>query len=230
MQDSDWVRLAAPFPSVALVWRIQEIAPDRSSVRLRPQLRPGAVTSRLDEVVAVHGWSFRCVPFSPAAVGCELTIGGVTKSAVAADPSGTADQAALCRDALARAAEYFGLLPPADPDGEYWVDYDAESGAPLFEPDVVPAAGPRPAPAEPGDGGGAEAARPLGEPSGEDDTKPQGQRIIDRLVERLRAEGRGLEAAKLLVEYQGYGRDPAAARELYSKLRALLLERGPEAG
>jgi hypothetical protein len=50
--------------------------------------------------------------------------------------------------------------------------------------------------------------------------------MIDRLVERLKEEGQGLAAARLLVKHGGYGNDPAAARELYAQLRALLLRAG----
>jgi hypothetical protein len=46
--------------------------------------------------------------------------------------------------------------------------------------------------------------------------------MIDRLVERLKDEGQGLAAARLLVRYGGYGKDPDAARELYAQLRELL--------
>jgi hypothetical protein len=53
--------------------------------------------------------------------------------------------------------------------------------------------------------------------------KPTGQQMIDRLVERLKGEGQGLAAARLLVKHGGYGKDPEAARELYAQLRELLL-------
>ncbi len=49
-----------------------------------------------------------------------------------------------------------------------------------------------------------------------------GLRMIDRLVERLKDDGQGLAAARLLVRFGGYGKDPDAARELYGELRALL--------
>jgi hypothetical protein len=75
--------------------------------------------------------------------------------------------------------------------------------------------------------GGAFDARQDGEPA--PDTGParsEGQQVIERLVERLRAEGLGREAATLVVEHGGYGRSPEEARELYRRLRELLLERG----
>lgn len=55
--------------------------------------------------------------------------------------------------------------------------------------------------------------------------RSQGAQAIDKLVERLNEEGLGREAARLVVAHHGYGRNPAEGRELYSKLRALLLEK-----
>lgn len=55
--------------------------------------------------------------------------------------------------------------------------------------------------------------------------KPAGQRAIDRLIDRLRAEGKGRAVAELVVRYGGYGNDPATAREFYAQLRSLLLDR-----
>ena len=65
---------------------------------------------------------------------------------------------------------------------------------------------------------------PVTEPLVNTPPKPAGQQAIDRLVERLGGEGKGLEVAKLVTRYGGYGDDPEAAKELYSQLRALLLE------
>jgi hypothetical protein len=63
------------------------------------------------------------------------------------------------------------------------------------------------------------AAARVGAPVAE---KPTGQQMIDRLVDRLKVEGQGLAAARLLVRYGGYGKDPDTARELYAQLRVLL--------
>jgi hypothetical protein len=82
-----------------------------------------------------------------------------------------------------------------------------------------------------GDGSAAAESGPgspgggTGEGDRTEPVKPEGQQAIDRLVERLRAEGNGLETARLLVRYGGYGSDPQAARELYGKLRELLARR-----
>ena len=54
--------------------------------------------------------------------------------------------------------------------------------------------------------------------------------MIDRLVDRLKDEGQGLAAARLLVRYGGYGKDPDTARELYAQLRVLLRGEAAAAG
>lgn len=71
------------------------------------------------------------------------------------------------------------------------------------------------------------AAAPLTESADADVGKSAGQRAIDRLVDRLRGEGLGLETAQLLVEHGGYGSDADEARALYGKLRDLLLRETP---
>ena len=52
--------------------------------------------------------------------------------------------------------------------------------------------------------------------------KPEAHELIDRLLERLRAEGKGREAAKILTKYGGYGKTPEETKKLYGELRALL--------
>ncbi len=67
---------------------------------------------------------------------------------------------------------------------------------------------------------GAGAAHPMAS------VRHEGQQVIERLMERLGAEGLGKEAARVVVEHGGYGRTPDEARDLYRKLRALLLDKG----
>ncbi len=221
MQSGIWERLALPFARDALEWRVLEVkkgegAPDQA--RVRPQLRFEQVVARLDGALTPSGWSNRYVGLGADLLACELTLEGVTKSGVAAQSALAAGLGAQARDALVYAAELFGLQPPADPALVYWVDYDPEAEVPLFEPDLAAVAG-TPAPTDPAKIPAAPAS--ASEPPA---PKPAGQQAIDRLVERLRGEGKGLAVAKLVTRYGGYGDDPEAAKELYSKLRELLLE------
>lgn len=204
-------RLSAPFPASALRWRVLEIDPAEHRARLAPELSAEAVVARFDEVCGPEGWSMRYLPFGADGVVCELSIDGVTKAEVVHARSPQDRPEALAGSALSRAAAHFGLRPPADPTASAWVDADPESGEPLHPPDLSAAAETP-----------ATASAPEPEPLPD---KPAGQVAIDRLVERLRDGGLGLEAARLLVEHGGYGEDPETARDLYGRLRALLRDR-----
>ncbi len=237
VQRHPWARLAVAFPPSALVWRVTDVSDESTRARVRPQLAAEDVRRRLDDVLGREGWSVTFQAFPDGSVGCALTLRlpsvestdqtparpesdlAVTRSVVVSPGPVVADAETLSNDALARAAEQFGLLPAVDPTGTYWVDYDAEAKE-ILHPPEVPATPAVAAVITPPAGGGTPAK------SGQADaTKPAVQQVVDRLVERLRAEGLGLQAAKLLVAYGGYGHDAATARELYAKLRALLVER-----
>lgn len=173
-------------------------------MRLRPQLAYAAVVARLDEAAGVAGWSNR-YQLGPQGLCCELVIAEVGKSAVRAYRD-AADLERLARDALVAAAEHFGLRPDLEQEAAYWVEADPESGEPLYDPVLEP-----------------ESAQAAPEPSG----KSAGQQAIDRLIDRLRQQGLGFEAAQLISTFQGYGENAEAARELYGKLRNLLVQGNP---
>ncbi|MGL4610006.1 MAG: hypothetical protein ACRCYY_10020 [Trueperaceae bacterium] len=198
--------LAAPFHKVDLTWRVVNVVAESREAILRPQLRFEAVLERLNNVLGVAGWSCRYQGLAEA-VSCELVIAGVSKSAVA--ESTHVNKSTAAQDALVYAAELFGLVPPVSREESYTVDYDLETQSILFEPEVF-------------------SVKESHEPTPTADTamKSAGQQAIDKLVERLETQGRGKDVAKLIVQYGGYGQNSEAARELYSKLRALLVESG----
>jgi hypothetical protein len=212
-------RLSAPFPASALRWRVLEFDTAEKRSRLGPELAPEAVYERLDEVLGRDGWSNRYLPLGADALVCELTVDGVTKSAVVRSRSPHDDPETVAASALSRAAERFGLCPPVPAGASAWVDADPDTGEPLHPPAVAADAAPA------FESGSAPLV--LGSPPLID--KPAGHQAIDRLVERLADEGFGLAAAKLLIEYGGYGDDPDTARDLYARLRSLLRDR-PVAG
>lgn len=224
MQREDWARLARPFPARALTWHVVEAESEGQRVRVEPMLPGVAIVERLDEVVGREGWSNRYLPLGPAAVICELAIASVTKSAVAGGAGVRFQAVPAAEAALASAAERFGLRPLVDASVAYWVDADPETGQPLHEPEVGASDAHSVTPEDP-DAFGA-AADELATSS---DTPPSarqdGREVIDRLVDRLRAEGLGADAARLVMAFGGYGRDPDEARELYRRLRALLLQK-----
>jgi hypothetical protein len=186
---------------------------------VRPQLRFERVRQRLDETLGVAGWSSRYSALGEA-VACELSIGIVSKSAVA--ESTHVGKSTASQDAFVYAAELFGMVPPVNRFETYLVDYDAEAKAPLFDPEVELGLS-----AETGLGSEVQQGEQVSSPpvSAEETApaKSAGQQAIDKLVERLEGEGKGKDVAKLIVKYGGYGQNPDAARELYSKLRALLV-------
>ncbi len=199
--SSIWSQLSLPLLPQDFEWRIIEVSTDNKQARLRPQLNYDKVIQRLNEVLGLEGWSNRYFPLAIGVFSSELTIQGVTKSCWVAD-RGLVNSELLAQDALVYAAEYFGIVSAVKQRPDYWVEYDPEQQTILFEPEpeLILAASPTPDIPE----------------------KPAGQQAIDKLLERLKQEGQGLEAAKLLIRFGGYGQNPEAARELYSKLRDLL--------
>jgi hypothetical protein len=231
MSDGPWSRLAEPFPPAAVRWHAVDRSPDGRRLRLAPHLDGEALRARLDQAAGPDGWSLRLRPWDDGRLVAELTVHGTTRAAVArvvaapevgqAGPAGAGDAGvAAGAAALSAAAALFGAVPPVRPGGDGWVDADPERGEALHPPEHVVASAEAPAAQGAGDGTPAPSAGGAAEQA-----KPEGQQRIDRLVERLREEGMGAEAARLVTVHGGYGRDPEERRELYAKLRALLLER-----
>ena len=238
--------LAEPFGDGDLAWTVVEVSDGGDEVRLTPRVAVAALYARLDAACGVRGWSVSYTPMSGDAVACHLVIDGVTKGVVAA-PALVGGAEVTAAIALAQAAARFGAVPPWPPEASAWVACDPETHEPLHVPALVPV-GPEGGVAggSLGDpiGGGATDGAPDGASAvavvGDDATanavaggaalgttptsaKPEGQQMIDRLIERLKAQGQGLAAARILVRHGGYGKDPQAARELYAELRQLLL-------
>jgi hypothetical protein len=211
VSNEPWNLLLATFAMSDVEWRVKEILAEGHEAKVRPQLRFESVRRRLDETLGVAGWSSRYRALGEA-VACELLVSNVTKSAVA--ESTHVDKSTASNDAFVYAAELFGILPPVDRFGHYQVDYDVEAKAPLYDPEIAVTSEPSLEKAQLETLSGPEETAPV---------KSAGQLAIDKLVERLEQEGKGKEVAKLVVKYGGYGQNPDAARELYSKLRTLLV-------
>lgn len=226
MQREDWARLARPFPAPALTWHVVEAESEGQRVRVEPILARAAIVERLDEVMGREGWSNRYIPLGPAGVICELTIASVTKSAVAGASGVPFEAVPTAEAALALAAERFGLRPPAEASVAYWVDADPETRRPLYEPEIQAAEAQADVPRGPAPEAFTASPDVLEASSAIPPTARQdGREVIDRLVDRLRTEGLGADAARIVMGFGGYGRDPDEARELYRRLRELLLEK-----
>jgi len=243
VSDAFWPRLAAPFVGEAVAWVPVEVAEAGDEVRVVALVAADALRERFDRTVGIGGWGVAYAPLDAGALACHVTVAGVTKGAVA--PAAlVGGPAATAEAAFARAAELFGLRAPLPSGAAAWVPCDPETLVPLHLPEVdLPSGAPHAragdalvssaAPQEPSDGTAAGAGAALGAVAVPNDAarppaakppaeKPTGQQMIDRLVDRLKEEGQGLAAARLLVRYGGYGKDPDTARELYAQLRVLL--------
>ena len=242
MSDAVWSRLAAPFGGDALAWVPVEVADSGDEVRVVPLVAAEALRERFDRSVGIGGWSVAYAPLDAGAIACHVTVAGVTKGAVAAAALG-GGPVATAEAAFARAAELFGLRAPLPSGAAAWVPCDPETLQPLHLPEVDLGSGASragegaavasdanpagPVAAGPDETPVAVATLPADAPTAE---KPTGQQMIDRLVDRLKDEGQGLAAARLLVRYGGYGKDPDTARELYAQLRVLLRGETASAG
>lgn len=251
MSEPPWSTLTQPFPPGTVRWHAVEASPDGLRVRLSPHLAPEALGARLDAAVGPDGWALDLRPWGEDRLIAELTVRGASRATVvrvAPLPGLGGGEAhldagaAATGAAMASAARLFGMVVPVRTLGDGWVDADPETGEALHPPEHEVDASSATAAASAGPSAGTSAGaspvadRPAqaGDPTPEGATvdaepaaaKPDGHQVIDRLVERLREEGLGGDAARLVTAYGGYGRDPDASRELYAKLRALLVERG----
>lgn len=233
MNDPSWTSLAESFSDDVVRWHVVAVDADGGRVRLEPHLAIDALRRRLDDVLGAEAWAVQLQPWGEHGLVAEMTIRGVSRAAVvhtspfagldmdgrSVDPGSAATGAAW-----SAAAGTFGMRVPVEVVDGGWVDADVARGEPLHPPEVVPVDAPVGAPP-------VEASGPSEEPSGEASTnesqpKPEAHQVIDRIVDRLRSEGLGAETARLIAGYGGYGESPTASRELYAKLRALLMERG----
>lgn len=203
---------------------------------MTPRVGVAALHGRLDAVCGVRGWSVSYTPMPGDAVACHLVIDGVTKGVVSA-PALVGGAEVTAAIAFAHAAALFGAVPPWPPGASAWVACDPATYEPLHAPSGNTAVDGAPS------GDAAVDGAPLGNAAADAvpaavsaapdaaasaaelpaAAKPEGQQMIDRLIERLKAQGQGLAAARILVRHGGYGKDPQAARELYAELRQLLL-------
>lgn len=240
MPPDFWALLAEPFLRSSCTWRVVEVADDLQTARLARTLAGSAVSARLDRSVGQDNWSYQLLPMGERTLVCNLSVSGVSRAGTATVARGLSDfdAATLADEALAAAAERFGMT--AGSEAIAWVEFDAEAGEPLYLPEedhddvatteVADTEAPGRVPA--GTGLSPADAVPLGTPPATSDPvrvdqdvdqKPAGHEVIERLLDRLREEGLGRDAARLVVTYGGYGRSQTEARELYGKLRALLL-------
>jgi len=235
--DPPTTPFAQPFVWSDLTWCIQTLQEGGEEALVVPCVSLAALRGRLDAALTPHGWGLQFQISSGDAVACHLTLQGVTKGVVVSLPAvgGSEAAARLALDAAARLFGAHSTLPEA------WtalLPFDPETQTVLHEPEPpegVPLLGPATLEApksgaiaadRAGEGGAAAATDPA---STDAPGRPEPQQMIDRLVDRLKEEGKGLAAARILVKHGGYGQDVETARQLYRELRGLLLAGSNEA-
>lgn len=215
---------AEPFDWNDLSWCVVALEEGGEEAEVVPCLALAALRERLDAALSPLGWGVQFQLAAGDAVGCQLTLQGVTKGVVVALPPAGGSEAAA-RLALDGAARLFGARSTLPEGWVARVAFDAETQTLLHEPEPpeglpavsAPPAAPRTAPA-------LESATTSPAATSEPAPRPEPQQMIDRLVDRLKEEGKGLAAARILVKHGGYGQDVETARQLYRELRELLLE------
>ncbi len=215
--DEVWRKLAQPFPPEEVQWRIEATTKDRKKALVVPYVDARTVLDRLDSVVGPEGWQDAYEVLSDrervledkrermVEVKCRLTVLGVTKEDVG---EGDSLKAAFS-DALKRAAVKFGVGRYLYQVEKQWVDLD-ERGR-FTPPRLGLEASPDLEAPEPPEAAGVDL-----------EAKPELHKLIDQLVERLKAKGLGHKAAQIVTKYGGYGRTPEESKRLYGELRALL--------
>ncbi len=192
MDEDVWLRLAEPFPEEEIRWRVEALSKDKRRALVVPYVDVRAVLDRLDEAVGPEGWR-DAYELLAQGEGFFAVRCRLTVLGVTKEDVGEGESLkAAFSDALKRAAVKFGVGRHLYRMEKVWVDYDEKTGR--FTP-----------------------------PTGRGEAKkPEAHELIDRLVERLRAAGKGREAARIITKYGGYGRTPEETKRLYGELRALL--------
>lgn len=236
-------RLQAPFPDEAIAWVPVQENKETSRALIAPYIERWRIEERLDEVVGVENWraEYEHVQLGPGdfKVRCRLIVMGVTKENVGEWSS----LSGAYTKAFRRVAENFGIgrhvraVEPVwvkkGPGGKYRPPKKLRGRivANPTEEDLAASEGaPSPGNRKPA------AVRPPGVTHVESDAPPQPERasqntpptkmdpveLINKLVATLKEQGKGAEAAQIIVAHGGYGKTPEQQRALYGKLRRLL--------
>ena len=162
-----------------------------------PYPRLEALVERLEQHFGPYSWqdSYELLVANPITVKARLSLQIDGLGLVSREDVGSGDSfpEALAH-AFQRAALKFGLGRELQADAR-WVN-------------------PAEAPGQPSE------PTPLAQPG--EEIKPEAHQHIDRLMEQLKAQGTGKEAAKAVMRYGGYGKNLDESRQLFVELRNLL--------
>ena len=192
---TDWDKLAEPFSEDQIEWRSEKLWVDDKNW-LVPYPKQEAVIERLEQHFGPYSWqdSYELLLQNPITVKARLSLHIDGLGLVSREDVGTGPNfpQALAH-AFQRAALKFGLGRELQADAREVLAQDQPT---------------------PGD-------TPPGQPP-QDEAKPDAHKHIDGLLEQLKAQGMGKEAAKTVMKYGGYGRNLDESRQLFVELRNLL--------
>lgn len=231
MLNDALVRVAQQLVEADIRWVVLELNDTAGSARLAPVFASPAVMFALDREFGADGWWLEA---GEVATGTYVSVSfGSQRRAVVA----TSPRFDLCIDPLTGdqpdglidnvktawlhtvALEAINLPLDMHVEDGGWVAW--ENGRPTSPLPAVDIALRETTPhQEPPDLPAQDASRQEGEAAAA--KKSEGQQAIDRLVERLRGEGHGVEVAKIISSFGGYGTTPEERRALYGELRSLL--------
>lgn len=191
-------------------WATVQVQGERALVLPAPDL--DALYAGLERATDGH-WCIRYAvdPLQPPVVRASLHLGQSGEgSAVPGRVREGLGQGHTLQDsrllAVADALRAYGVAP-ASSEGQ-WVEYDPEEGANTHELE----------PEQPAPSPGAPASLPSAPPR--DPQLERARKHIDDLLEGLREEGLGAQAARVLSS-RGYGNTVEESREVYKELKAL---------
>jgi hypothetical protein len=124
--DAAFPRLVKPFAPRLVELKPGAVTKDRARALAMPFVDMRAYQDRLDRVVGPAGWNFRYL-VAERGIACELTILGVTKSAVGDYPIAAGDEnpaTSAEAQAFKRACAAFGLGRYLYRLSQVWGDYD----------------------------------------------------------------------------------------------------------
>lgn len=191
---SDWDKLAEPFAEDQLEWRSEKRGLD-GKAWLVPYPKPEALIERLEQHFGPYSWqdSYELLLSNPITVKARLSLHIDGLGLVSREDVGTGPSfPEALAHAFQRVALKFGLGRELQADARW-------SEEPAGPPTVVTSTQPT-----------------------EEEVKPEAHKHIDSLMEQLKAQGMGKEAAKAVMKYGGYGRNLDESRQLFVELRNML--------
>lgn len=192
---TDWDKFAEPFAEDQIEWRSENLG-THSKTWMVPYPKQEALIERLEQHFGPYSWqdSYELLLHSPITVKARLSLQVDGLGLVSREDIGTGPNfPEAMAHAFQRAALKFGL------------GRELQADARAVEPEDQPA---------PGDTSVS--------PPPQEEVKPEAHKHIDALMEQLKAQGMGKEAAKAVMKYGGYGKTVDESRQLFVELRNML--------